>query len=218
MNSFQLDNKNNLILQDICNFSGKGFDKSHEIGECSVAVQIIPYVNNVLEIGGGTGKVSHMINKKLSERGLEKKHVVVEPGVGGNGNHGDYYIYANKAAFGDKYTIVKKFADELTLADFSVLGVPDCLYVDCEGCLNSFFKTDIGVYVLKNVRYIVNEMDGYNEELRTVWSKYGFKKIAEGYGCGTACVTEIWSKQIFENIEMKSCPISKYSNVYMGIV
>ena len=68
--NFVTDNNNRLIIQNSCRFSGQGFDEDLDLGECSVAVQIIPYVKNVLEIGGGTGKVSHMINTILKQRGL----------------------------------------------------------------------------------------------------------------------------------------------------
>lgn len=52
----------NYNIDDRCYFSGNGFGKNHEIGECSLAYSIIPKVENVVEIGGGAGKVSHVIN------------------------------------------------------------------------------------------------------------------------------------------------------------
>ena len=103
---FELDDKGKLKIQEKCKFSGSGFDDNHELGECSVALQIIPKVNNVLEIGGGAGKVSHMINLILQKRGLGRKHIVMEPGSGGNGNHGDIHLWKNKEIFKDKYTIL----------------------------------------------------------------------------------------------------------------
>ena len=116
--------------------------------------------------------------------------------MGGNNN-----IYKNKKKFKDKYTITEKYAENLTMDDLKILkGSPDCLYSDCEGCLYSFFNTDIGKYVLNNVRFIVNEMDGFTKgrdidnNLRDIWMKNGFQKIGTGYGCGTSCDTEIWYK------------------------
>ena len=185
-----------LRLQPECRFSGVGFSKKHEVGECSVAYQIIPLCRNVLEIGGGTGKVSHAINALLQRRGLGRQHVVVEPGSGGRGNHGDTALYTNRARLKDQYTVVKKFANDLTASDLRALdgGVPDCLYVDCEGCLLSFQKTALGSRVLKSATYVVNEMDGHNDALRAMWRSYGFRKVAVGYGCGTRCDTEVWKK------------------------
>lgn len=192
LDQFKLDEKGKFKIYDKCKFSGVGFDVNHEIGECSVAIQVIPLCKNVIEIGGGTGKVSHMINSLLEDK---TQHIVVEPGVGGTGNHGDTIIYENKKNFGDKYTIVKKFAENLVYDDIKILkDNPDCLYVDCEGCLFNFQKTEIGKHILKHVRYIINEMDGNNNEIIQQWKDNNFVKIGTGYGCGTWCNTEIWHK------------------------
>ena len=190
MRNFLTDKSKKLAISDECKFSGSGFHTEHEIGECSVAVQLIPVVKNVVEIGGGTGKVSHMINQKLKDR---TQHVVIEPGSSGKGNHGNYHLWNNKKNFNDKYTIVKKFAEDLLFDDLRIFKhKPDCLFVDCEGCLEKFQNTYIGKYIVENVRYIVNEMDGNNDNIKQQWKNHGFKKIATGYGCGTNCETEIW--------------------------
>ena len=61
-------------------------------------------------------------------------------------------------------------------------------------------NTDIGKYVLNNVRFIVNEMDGFvkgpklDDKLREIWKNNSFKKIGVGYGCGQDCETEVWMK------------------------
>jgi len=198
---FELDEKGKLKIQEQCKFNGSGFGRDHELGECSVALQIIPKVNNVLEIGGGSGKVSHMINSILQERDLGEKHIVMEPGSSGKGNHGDVHLWKNKDTFKDQYTILKKFACELTMNDLEILDrKPDCLYTDCEGCLLEFCQSEIGDYVLDNVRYIVNEMDGFvknnqiDKKLRQIWRNKGFEKVGVGYGCGIKCDTEIWKK------------------------
>jgi hypothetical protein len=199
--NFQKDDKGKLKIYDECKFTGDGFFEDHEIGECSVAHQIIPYCNNVLEIGGGAGKVSHAINTLLAKRNLETKHVVVEPGSDGVGNHGDVHIYENKRKFNDKYTIVKKLCNDLTMDDLAPLhGHPDCLYTDCEGCLHGFFETAIGKYVLDNVRFIVNEMDGFilnsdDSKMTDLWKSKGFILLTKGYGCGIACDTDVWYRQ-----------------------
>lgn len=192
--NFIYDENKKLKIYEECKFKGEGFDENWEIGECSVAFQIIPKCNNVLEIGGGSGKVSHIINKLLKEKNIENRHLVLEPNddntMGGNDN-----IYKNKKIYNDKYTILEKYANDLTIEDLSILeGPPDCLYSDCEGCLFDFFKKDIGKYVLKNVRFIVNEMDGHNKELNQIWSENNFKKVAIGYGCRKSCNTEVWYK------------------------
>ena len=201
-NHFLLDESGKLKINNKCNYSGVGFDENHEVGECSVAIQIIPLCNNVLEIGGGAGKVSHMINSILAERNLETQHIVVEPGSIGYGNHGDENIYLNKEKFKDKYTVVKKLCGDLTMEDIKIFDKPpDCLFVDCEGCLKDCQETAFFKYVLENVRFIVNEMDGFvqsptcDQIIKNKWKSFGFKKIATGYGCGVTCDTEIWYKE-----------------------
>ena len=197
---FKYDSENKLKIDDSCKFAGVGFDENHEIGECSVAIQVIPLVNNVLEIGGGAGKVSHKINSILKERNLESKHIVIEPGEEGIGNHGSN-IYKNKTNFDDKYTIIKKFAEDLTYDDLKIIdGKPDCLFVDCEGCLHKFFETQIGKYCLLNARFVINEQDSHvikkkQEDLSKVLESYNFKLYDLGYGCGEFCLTEIWLKK-----------------------
>ena len=198
--NFEYDNDNKLKLYEQCNFSGIGFKEDYEKGECSVAIQIIPKVKNVLEIGGGAGKVSHMINKLLEERGLEEKHVVVEPGKDGIGNH-NYDIQQNKEKFKDSYTIVNKYAEDLTMEDLKLLdNSPDCLFVDCEGCLHKFFDTEIGKHCLKSARFVVNEQDSFIikkdiKDLHQTLENSGFTLIANGYGCGTSCLTDVWYKE-----------------------
>ena len=86
------------------------------------------------------------------------------------------------------------------------------MFVDCEGCLSDFFTTDIGKFLLLNVRYVVNEMDGNNSVITESLVKYGFRKLNQGYGCGTACVTEVWAKNIVEKFDVK------YSQKFIGII
>ena len=197
--NFEFDKNKKLKLYDSCKFSGIGFNDDHELGECSIALQIIPLVKNVLEIGGGAGKVSHKINSVLKEKNLSHKHIVIEPGEGGVGNHKDN-IYKNKEKFNDNYTIIKKYAEDLTKTDLKLLDyIPDCLYVDCEGCLHKFFDSDIGKYCLEKSRFLINENDSFvinqnQQDLRDKLTLYKFKKIAIGYGCGVKCDTEVWFK------------------------
>ena len=199
--NFEYDKNQKLKLYDECKFEGYGFNKLHEIGECSISIQVIPYVKNVLEIGGGSGKVSHIINKMLKKRNLEKKHVVVEPGTSGKGHNFQDLIYKNKTKFNDKYTIVKKMVENLTMNDLKILDKkPECLYVDCEGCLHNFFDTSIGKYCLEQSRFVINEQDSSSinkdiNDLYKILKSYNFKLIDYGYGCGTRCLTDIWYKE-----------------------
>ena len=191
------------VIKDECKFAGSGFGKNHELGECSLAFQVIPYCDSVLEIGGGAGKVSHMINTLLKN---PSKHVVIEPGKGGRGNHGDEHLWKNQKHFNDKYTIIKKYANDLVTDDLKKLGEhgPDCLYVDCEGCLLSFLTdSTIGKSILKSkkLKFIVNEMDGFtssiphhDNQLKKLLKDNGFDVYAKGAGCGVRCETLVWKK------------------------
>jgi hypothetical protein len=209
------------VIKDECKFSGSGFNRNHELGECSLAFQVIPYCESVLEIGGGAGKVSHMINILLKN---PLKHVVIEPGKGGRGNHGDEHLWKNQKYFNDKYTIIKKYANDLVTDDLKMLGDngPECLYVDCEGCLLSFLTdSTIGKTILKSkkLKYIVNEMDGFtskipehDEKLKTLLSNNGFVIHAKGAGCGVKCETLVWKKH--ESPHIKSF-LQSNKNVFM---
>jgi hypothetical protein len=195
--------KSDYNINAKCYFSGSGFGDDHELGECSLAYHVIPKCKNVLELGGGAGKVSHVINTLLEDR---TQHVVVEPGSSGTGNHGDEHLWKNKEKFGDKYTIVKKFSNDLTAQDLGVLKTDvDCLYVDCEGCLLSFLSdTKIGNHILTKVRYVVNEMDGFvqnkthDNDLVKLLHKKGFRLVLSGYGCDKRCKTNVWAKKDYK--------------------
>ena len=191
--SFKLDKYGLLNIDDRCRFSGIGFDEEHEIGECSIALQIIPFCNGVIELGGGWGKVSHMINKILSERDLQDRHLVFESSQ----EKVDDFLSKNKKLFGDRYSIANKSASHINIDDLSIFDpYPDCLYVDCEGCLYDFQKTKLGRDLLQNsIKFIVNEMDGNNKLIKNQWSRYGFRMIARGYGCVDKCLTEVWYKE-----------------------
>jgi hypothetical protein len=205
IDSLEFDSQKRMKIYNECFFSGFGFNDNHEVGECSSALQIAKHCKNVLEIGGGTGKVSHVINKELKKTGKEYQHLVVEPYLPDMKddrlrlvNPGLYYekqdLRKNQRKFNDKYSITHKAAQELVIEDFDVLnGPPDCIISDCEGNLFFFQQTPAGKYALDNARFIINEMDGHDEYIREQWRKHGFEFIAMGYGCGTNCDTEFWS-------------------------
>ena len=216
------------VIKHECKFSGSGFNNNHELGECSLAFQVIPYCESVLEIGGGAGKVSHIINTLLKD---PSKHVVIEPGAGGRGNHGDEHLWKNKETFDDKYTIIKKYANDLVKDDLKKLGEhgPDCLYVDCEGCLLSFLTdSTIGKSILKSkkLKFIVNEMDGFtssiphhDNKLKELLKDNGFDVHAKGAGCGVRCETLVWKKHDDPVIETFLSTNKNYNkNLYMFIL
>ena len=135
-------------------------------------------------------------------------------------------IERNRIMFGDNYTLVRKYANQITCEDLRVLDYrPDCLFVDCEGCLKDFQETETGKYVLSNVRFIVNEMDGHNPEIIQQWLNAGFKPLATGYGCDdSTCDTEIYTNTMSmykgPSCNQKSVPfvypsLASYNDVYL---
>lgn len=97
---------------------------------------------------------------------------------------------------------MNKYADNLTHKDLEIFKEkPDCLFIDCEGCLLKFLNAPIGKYILNSIRFIVNEMDGgvsRDNELRKLCTQNNFTKIGTGYGCGESlsCNTEVWYRDI----------------------
>jgi hypothetical protein len=185
---FITDQKNRLNIYEECKFFNNS-PNDEEVGECSVAHQIIPLVKNVIEFGGGSGKVSNTINNLLKDN---TQHIVMEPAPRFS------LLMDNRRKLNNKYLALHKNAEDLTYKDLEILKEkPDCLFIDCEGCLLKFLNTDIGKYILNNVRFIVNEMDGNNEALRKLWSENNFTKIGTGYGCGSQmkCDTEVWFRE-----------------------
>ena len=162
----------------------------HEIGECEFTKKYVGRCKNVLEIGGGTGKVSHYINQELKDK---KKHYVVEPSIGMGVKFGKH-IENNKRNHNDQYHIDKRKINDIPLWEIEskLGGKIDCIISDCEGCSLRFYENN--PEVLRSVSMIQNEMDGNNEELRKLWKNAGFKHEDTGFGCGIKCVTEMWVK------------------------
>ena len=204
---FKLDEHGIMKIFDECKFDGYNFGEDHEVGECSVAVQLIPYCKNVVEIGAGTGKVSHVINKYLSENSRGSQHLAIAGGTdklresGGRVVEENHALLKNKKLFNDLYTPIFKPANELSFDDLSLLNEkPDCLYVDCDNCLYDFFHTEVGKYVLSTVRFIANEMDGMNGWLRNLWRDNGFEKIGFGYSHGRLDTShDEWKCEVWYN-------------------
>lgn len=170
--------------------SGIGIDPKYgdyEQGEAEMANIYAGACKRVLEIGGGKGKVSHYINKNLKD---PEKHVVVDSGKW----YGIKEIQKNRIAWDDKYTIINKPISSVTYSELSkTLGnYPDCIISDCEGCSYEYYKKNPDI--LKNVDIIINEMDGYNTELRCLWKDKHFRLHAVGSGADGTTTTEMWVK------------------------
>ena len=187
------ENKINKKLTGVgCDSSFVGVGECHEQGEAEVADKYAKMCKSVLEIGAGSGKVSHYINKNLKDR---TRHYVVEPGEGHNGAYDQYkYLLKNRNKHHDKYHIDRRAILDIPLKDIhDKIGKIDCIVSDCEGCTLEYYKKH--PEILKEVKYIMNEMDGGHGELQSLWKKNGFTHIDTGCGCGgCSCDTEIWKR------------------------
>lgn len=174
--------------------TGLGIDKSFdgvspdwEQGEAEMAHKYMGSCKNILEVGGGSGKVSHYLNRNLKN---PEAHYVVEPSVWDIGNH----LAKNREKHSDKYFLDKRKINDIPLSDIEKkIGPVDCIVSDCEGCMLDFYKHNPRVFTTASK--IMNEMDGHNQELRSLWSKNGYNYLVKGCGCGgCGCDTDLWVK------------------------
>ena len=174
--------------------TGIGIDKSFhgvspdwEQGEAEMADKYMGSCRNILEVGGGSGKVSHYLNRNLKN---PQAHYVVEPSVWDIGNH----LAKNREKHNDRYFLDKRKINDIPLSDIEKqIGPIDCIVSDCEGCMLDFYKQNPQVFTTASK--IMNEMDSHNEELRSMWSKNGYNYLVKGCGCGgCGCDTDLWVK------------------------
>lgn len=165
--------------------SFKGVPKDWEQGEAEMAHKYMGSCKNILEVGGGSGKVSHYLNRNLRN---PKAHLVVEPSVWDIGNH----IADNRDSHKDQYLLDKRKITDIPLSEITEkIGPVDCIVSDCEGCMLDFYKKN--PHVFATASKIMNEMDGHNPELRKMWSDHGYTYLVKGCGCGgCGCDTDLW--------------------------
>lgn len=180
-------------MQFYINNKLKDFTHSkYEFAEVLIAREFVQKNDCVLELGGGIGRTSVEINKKLSN---PQNHVVIEP------NESAFLdLTKNKDIHKSEFNIVKgsindipqvlnvPFPDlplgftggytsfdpsrksELTIKPYSLKYVRSlvdsdftALFADCEGCLNFFYQKKIGLDFLSKLRFVFFERD--NEKI-----------------------------------------------------
>lgn len=179
-------------------FEGVGPD--HEQGEAEMAHKYMSSCKNILEVGGGSGKISHYLNRNFKN---PTAHYVVEPGEWDWANH----LNKNKEKHNDQYYIDTRKIEDIPLEEIeNKIGEIDCIVSDCEGCMFNFYKEN--PKVMKKTRLIMNEMDGHNDELRKLWSTNDYTYLVKGNGCGVNCDSDLWIKgSCQENIFTINTPI-----------
>tara|TARA_B100000686_G_C16701969_1_gene923980 strand:+ start:24 stop:704 length:681 start_codon:yes stop_codon:yes gene_type:complete len=168
-----------------------------EWGEREVADKHTHPDSSVLEIGGGEGSVTVIIQKKLNN---PTNHVVIQPAD--DGWHGIEKLRKNKKSCNGEFTIIDhilKPGEGKELLE--MVSKPfDTIVVDCEGCLHKEFEKNPDLF--KYVTQIQVERDDREISLTATGGPYekllkndlGMKLVHTGKGCFGNCVTEVWEK------------------------
>lgn len=178
--------------------------KHEEIGEREVADKFTDPNACVLEIGGGAGNVSTIIQKKLNNK---SDHVVIQPIFGNDRERpmfgGIENLENNKKACGSKFHIIdhvlKKGEGKELL---KLVSKPfDTIVCDCEGCLNGEYEKNPDLFEKVNMIQVERddrpakknsyERGKYND----LFDKLNMKLLHKGDGCGRACDTDVWIKK-----------------------
>ena len=158
----------------------------------------------VLELGGGSGSVSTVIQQRLKNPEL---HVVVQP-RDETMFGGVQKLQANKEACNSSFHIVDHVLKpgEEDYVVFLLKGYPDCLVADCEDCLVNEYNKNPGLF--REVQHVQVERDdphqNYTKLLRDILR---LSHIHTGRGCGVdtatedmkrngmLCTTEVWERK-----------------------
>ena len=193
-------NENNVIIDKEMTGTGIshdfiGISPDWEQGEAEMIDKYFdPNIcQRVLEIGAGSGKVSHYINRKMNDR---SKHYAVEPLEAEMGKRVGALIHQNRKKMGDKYFIDHRKIEDIPTKDIvnKLGGPPTCIISDCEGCTLNYYQNNPEIF--NSVKMIMNEMDGHTNKLRNLWKSNGFTQKVIGCGCGSNCCdTDMWVKE-----------------------
>ncbi len=173
-----------------------------EWGEREVAHKHVAKCSRVLELGGGAGSVSTIIQQKLKD---PRKHVVVQPDERRKMFGGLRQLQKNKKACKSSYSvldhIIKPAKTDASDVDFiyaALSGKPDCIVADCEGCLNDEYAKNPDLFAeVKHVE--VERDDGEGKKYDALLStELGMTLVDRGAGCGGRCATEVWERYPIE--------------------
>jgi len=158
-----------------------------ERGERDVARRHTYSCKNVLEIGGGAGSVSAIVQQELRHK---ERHVVVQPKA--DGMFGGFtQLMKNRKACDMKFTVIdhKLVPTDVDLIQTTLGSKPDCMVVDCENCLGQEYNKNPSLF--DDLRLLQVERDDRGS-YDALFKKLKLRKVDEGMGCGTSCKTEVW--------------------------
>ena len=172
-----------------------------EWGEREIAKRHTAKCDRVLELGGGAGSVSAVVQSKLKD---PSKHVVVQPDERKPMMGGYRQLEANRKSCGFDFTTIDHMLtkDDVPFIVEKLNGKPDCLIADCEDCLGSEFEKNPELF--DEVKMIQVERDDVDGNYESLFKE--FTKTDSYYGCGVTqptadhirngmlCTTEVWEK------------------------
>ena len=157
----------------------------------------------VLELGGGSGSVSTVIQRRLKDK---RRHVVVQPDERMEMMGGLKRLVKNREADQLQFQIIGHMLrpGEGHAVIAMLAGRPDCIVADCEDCLWDEYKKNQALFA--DVKQIQVERDDPNRHYEALFQTMGMKKIHTGRGCGVhlpnqyhkregmLCTTEVWER------------------------
>ena len=148
-----------------------------EFGERDVAFKFTKKSACVLEFGGGSGSVSAVIQKILTN---PRNHVVIEPADSENKMFGGLsQLKKNKQNGGHQYTIIDRFLKPNENLTQYVSKPFDTIVVDCENCLVGEYNKN--PHLFESVTQIQVERDDFDDSYTSLFRDVlGMKKIYSG--------------------------------------
>lgn len=160
-----------------------------EWGERCVARMFTPSNAVVLELGGGSGSVSAVIQEQLADK---TKHVVVQPQHGMFG--GLAALKHTKQKLGCKFHIVGHVLEAGEQDQIiAKIGLPTVLVADCENCLVGEYHKNPRLF--DSLKMIQAERDDFDNSYAKLFEVLQMTKVHSGKGCNGKCATEVWVKQ-----------------------
>ena len=175
-----------------------------EWGERAVAERFSRGCMRVLELGGGSGSVSAVIQRHLADG---TRHVVVQPDQRMGMMGGYRRLLRNRAAQGLRYHAIDHLLQPGEGGEVTrrLSGAPDCIVADCEDCLWGEYRKNPGLFA--GARQIQVERDDENGNYQSLFDKLGMERVHVGRGCGVhepnrfhvehgmRCTTEVWERR-----------------------
>ena len=168
-----------------------------EWGERALAKKHTHKCERVLELGGGAGSVSAIIQQELRD---PRKHVVVQPDERLAMMGGFEQLLENKRSCAFQFTAIDHI---LTPTDVPLIletlgGLPDCLIADCENCLQG--EVERLPELFSGLKQFQVERDDANSNYDELFDRLGMVKVDEFYGCDGRCSADVWEIPFFSEV------------------